>query len=143
MPKAVNKNVRLWLDALRSGEFKQGREHLRVEKGSKFGYCCLGVACVIYQRETDDPVPELLADTLLPQRVADWLGLASTMGKFDSPIYHGNDQANDLTELNDDAKYSFKKIADFIESKPEGLFKVTGTSLPTWQISTDHNVFHS
>ena len=43
----MNKNVkRLWLEALRSGEYKQGRGLLR--DGNK--YCCLGVLCDIYRQ---------------------------------------------------------------------------------------------
>ena len=41
-------NIRKWVDALRSGEFKQARKALRTSDG----FCCLGVACEVYRRET-------------------------------------------------------------------------------------------
>lgn len=34
-------NLKIWVAALRSGEYKQGRERLRYEDE----FCCLGVAC--------------------------------------------------------------------------------------------------
>ena len=43
----MNENAKKWVKALRSGEFEQGTGYLR--KGDKF--CCLGVACAVYQDE--------------------------------------------------------------------------------------------
>lgn len=46
----VNKeNVKKFVDALRSGDFKQGRRALR----SGDSFCCLGVACELYRRATN------------------------------------------------------------------------------------------
>lgn len=39
-----------WVAALRSGEYEQGRNYL---KGAE-GYCCLGVLCDLYAKETGD-----------------------------------------------------------------------------------------
>src|SRR5688500_14463606 len=36
--------MRAWVDALRSGEFRQGKRRLHTDDGR---YCCLGVACVV------------------------------------------------------------------------------------------------
>ena len=41
-------NMSKWLEALRSGEYIQGRDRLRL--GDRF--CCLGVACDLYAKET-------------------------------------------------------------------------------------------
>ncbi len=40
-------NMRLWVAALRSGEFAQGRKRLAQsgDGGATWRYCCLGVAC--------------------------------------------------------------------------------------------------
>jgi hypothetical protein len=39
-----------WIEALRSGKYKQGREYLK-----KDGFhCCLGVACEIYNEHFAD-----------------------------------------------------------------------------------------
>lgn len=36
-----------WTEALRSGEYPQGKRALQVRGDSEEGYCCLGVACEI------------------------------------------------------------------------------------------------
>lgn len=40
-----------WLEALRSGEYKQGKASLRSFKqdpdSKDFAYCCLGIACIV------------------------------------------------------------------------------------------------
>lgn len=78
-------NVNKWLKALRSGEYRQGRGQLRNNKGE---YCCLGVACEVYQKEgpgdleIDDLgyVTSYDGDTgHLPKKVADWLGITKTL----------------------------------------------------------------
>jgi hypothetical protein len=38
----------LWVAALRSGEYPQGRDHLATKRGDgTFAFCCLGVACEV------------------------------------------------------------------------------------------------
>lgn len=37
----------LWIEALRSGKFKQAQGRLKTENG----YCCLGVLCELHRRE--------------------------------------------------------------------------------------------
>ena len=44
----MNENVSKWVAALRSGEYGQARGRLR--EGNRF--CCLGVACDVYMKET-------------------------------------------------------------------------------------------
>lgn len=41
---------KLWIDALRSGEYKQTKGILRRE-GGKGGYCCLGVLCDLHAKQ--------------------------------------------------------------------------------------------
>ena len=48
MKKSVKK---LWLTALRSGEYRQGHDVLRAN--GKF--CCLGVLCDLYRKESGGP----------------------------------------------------------------------------------------
>ena len=43
----INANAAKWLDALRSGKYRQASESLRTNEG----YCCLGVACDVYHQE--------------------------------------------------------------------------------------------
>lgn len=46
----LNENARKWVEALRSGEFTQCSGKLCGYDGSRWCYCCLGVACEIASR---------------------------------------------------------------------------------------------
>ena len=111
----MNDNARKWIEALRSGEYKQGHNALRT--GS--GYCCLGVACEVYRREHLNG-PHWFChyfdhrDDELPKRVQHWLGLSSPRGE--------HPKGPSLITLNDRRRLSFSEIADYIESEPPGLF---------------------
>ncbi len=116
----MNENAKLWVEALRSGEFKQTKKVL-----SKEGeHCCLGVACVLYQDEVGDlDVEEKeffttydACATTLPDKVQTWLGLANNEGLWRQPAIFKNQTS--LTTMND-AGASFEAIADTIEAKPE------------------------
>lgn len=104
----MNQNAKQWVEALRSGNYKQGYGQLR--KQDKF--CCLGVACDIYDKNIWKGLPDKLG--LLPEHVREWLGLSSNEG------YYYNDHY--LTSDNDSLRLGFNKIADIIESEPTGLF---------------------
>lgn len=110
MPKEL---LEKWLAALRSGEYKQGREALRSRDG---GYCCLGVlvAC-----SGDNPP----LDRAYPSR--GWLdGCGVCFFDMD-----GNRRDNQpwLPKLSDlagdanDAGRTFAEIADAIEACAEGI----------------------
>lgn len=77
----IQERVQLLVDALRSEEFKQGREWLRV--GDR--YCCLGVACEVAIRNglevevEGNPGGTFKYDgcpDFLPAAVRDWFGFA-------------------------------------------------------------------
>jgi hypothetical protein len=108
-----------WLEALRSGEYKQGTRRLYI--GER--YCCLGVLCDLHAQEKGkswDLTPEgtprsegraggrfyLGECEVLPLPVTNWAGLTST-----NPILYG---IKSLSEYNDEGE-SFNKIADLIE----------------------------
>lgn len=61
-----------WVDALRSGQYVQGREHLGQKTGveNNFNYCCLGVLCETLK------VPKKI-------EVADWI---STEANWDTGL---------------------------------------------------------
>tara|TARA_R110000744_G_scaffold216854_1_gene335561 strand:- start:156 stop:524 length:369 start_codon:yes stop_codon:yes gene_type:complete len=120
----MNDNMKIVIKALRSGEYEQTKETLQDEKG----YCCLGVMCAVFEKETGRPLARSRASTLLsPSDIAHiegesldaqegvqrWVGLSDSAG-----MSTGN---NSLVRLNDDKGYTFSEIADFIESEPEGL----------------------
>lgn len=103
-----------WVEALRSGRYKQGRGALRMKDDT---YCCLGVLCDLIDPEgwgdvgclPETPIyawsraSEELAYDYLPEDLRDEVGLDE------------EDQSN-LTCMNDDGT-SFGEIADYIEKK--------------------------
>jgi hypothetical protein len=105
---------KLWIEALRSGEYKQTTATLE----NKEGYCCLGVACVVAEKHgvvvSHKPNEKLLGGNLNDQTsVMEWLGLYSGEGD--------NSTGVSLVQMNDDGT-TFNDIADFIENNPNGLF---------------------
>lgn len=126
----MNENTQALVDALRSGNYRQGQGQLRrklVQADAQFDeYCCLGVACDISgvgswqpQPESQDYVyemPDGTGDSIyLPRAVSDWLGWAE-----DGAI-RVNDSIRSpgtLASLNDDGK-SFLDIAQAIEDNAE------------------------
>ena len=85
----LNSNVQTWLNALRSGDYQQTRHTLH----NASGYCCLGVACNIYQTteqpwesHTDDNhyVTYTMAkeSERLPQFIQNKLNLNTSTGEF-------------------------------------------------------------
>lgn len=114
-------NQKKWVEALRSGEFKQ-TEGALCARGR---HCCLGVGCELAIRSgvtinRDDRQTRVAFDNfedVLPDQVIKFLGLKSDDGHF---IAAGHIHKT-LAAIND-AGTSFLEIADIIESEPEGLF---------------------
>lgn len=114
----LNENAKKWVNALRSGKYKQGKHALRNLNDE---YCCLGVACDLAVKEGVIPKEEKTSCVfvyggstgLLPVSVKNWLNLTNDAGMFDEGV---------LIVLNDDDGLSFNQIADIIESEPKGLF---------------------
>lgn len=110
-----------WLDALRSGEFKQATASLRTHDNR---YCCLGVLCELALRDgvvrredgkrwsiyiaTGDVVSH--SDSNLPGVVQDWAGL----DEADPELSYG-DTSQMASEWNDFEHKTFAEIADMIE----------------------------
>lgn len=97
-----------WVEALRSGEYKQGRKALR-DKGNC--WCCLGVLCDVSGMghwiedkyfDWDYAVGDQMRCDFLPPALGDKVGLDSVA-------------QTQLTRLNDEAGMSFPEIADYIE----------------------------
>lgn len=122
-----------WLEALRSGEYQQGRERLK-SPDSNPRYCCLGVLCDLAVKEGvarwDDSVvidEHVAIDAAgrrawaeLPFGVAVWAGVVDSGGDpdgnpwVDDPAHDG--ERNTLASLNDSG-VSFREIADIIEAQ--------------------------
>lgn len=115
---ALNKNAKAWVRALRSGKYKKGKCTLRPTTNT---YCCLGVACDLYAKAHKAKEPgylEVAYLEALPNKVRKWLGLSDPEGEF----VDEKGETEHLSNLNDNTNYSFKDIADVIESRPKGLF---------------------
>ena len=121
-PEQQAQRRRLWVEALRSGEYAQIAGGLR--RGDE--YCCLGVACEISDLGEWEPYPDspdaafafMGMGSHLPLAVCDWLGLLNEFGSFENS--DEPDTADGLMAMNDTGT-SFAEIADLIESAAEGL----------------------
>ena len=102
-----------WIEALRSGEYKQGHNALRHQREDEMvEHCCLGVLCDLVrpddwtQRDTfDTPNWGKVRWNLLPH-----IPEAGISGHPDGDGLY----AQKLSQMNDD-HYTFGKIADFLE----------------------------
>jgi hypothetical protein len=119
---------RLWVEALRSGEYAQGRNYLAEMWAGNWRYCCLGVLCEV---ATEQGVPVTVVtrpgsqlktysenSTIPPTSVAQWAWAEET--RYPAlRIPHVDEDGvmafRDFTELNDDMGLSFEQIADLIE----------------------------
>lgn len=111
-------NQQRWLDALRSGEYEQGRDRLCIDNR----YCCLGVAAELFQTSrteiTVDPRHNIKSydgdHFFAPSYVIAALGLRTNTGSaFKSGV--------GLAGLNDRG-VSFSEIAAHIEADPSNYF---------------------
>jgi len=109
--------------ALRSGEYEQARGALRNEEG----YCCLGVACDIYLKETGEgkwrydgerhfpytfatnPNLEHGEVSVMPKKVQEFFEF-----KHNNPSYSNRS----LAGLND-GDFTFEEIADLLEMEDD------------------------
>lgn len=119
--------IQLWVDALRSGEYRQARGALRrLVPGEEtdsdlYGYCCLGVACEI-ARKTESSISINYGQwTALPGEVAKWYGLdAADPWIGEAPCcddHQGDMKKVSASEANDNLKWSFDRIAFEVEKK--------------------------
>jgi len=121
-----------WVNALRSGKYEQGKEKLR----SVSGYCCLGVLCDLYAKETNtewefrgneetnlQPMDYWYYEgesEFLPESVMDWAGLS-----LNCPVVKVDVEEDDedpwfyregLADLNDSG-YTFNDLSKLIEEQ--------------------------
>lgn len=119
--------IELWVDALRSGGYKQGQKALHTTINKEDRFCCLGVACDLYLKNVGKiDVRKTNAGTylydgesgFLPDKVKHWLNLATPTGLL-------NDVPEDsLAKLNDNGA-NFQQIANIIE---QGKVKMKGAA---------------
>jgi len=117
--------AKMWVDALESGQYEQGKEYLC----AKDQYCCLGVLCELYIKQTGNDIrgPGVYDDCVkydneacvLPQCVIDWAGIG--IGKDVALPFYGNanaaflvnEQEIFLTSWNDGEERYFGKDGTF------------------------------
>lgn len=118
-------NISKWITALRSGDYEQGCGCLVASSNGDNRYCCLGVACKLYQNEIgglveksklslsqDATLTSFNADcNYLPNIVSEWFGFDSVDPRVE---YRGFIES--LSQLNDKGK-TFTEIADLIEQE--------------------------
>lgn len=95
-----------WIDALRSGKYKQGKSYLKTKDGK---YCCLGVLC------------EIVGVPHTPDGRGFKFYFEDANRSSDALPHPGfcglkPEAQNDLTFMNDEENKSFNEIADWIEA---------------------------
>jgi len=121
----------VWVEALRSGGYTQGKYTLKTNPDTPT-HCCLGVLCEIYQQQNPTNPLECTASSItkdlgngayehldavsfnsefevLPIRVQEWAGLGSAEG-----LLIINDCRTSLAQQNDKGA-SFAELADLIK----------------------------
>lgn len=104
----------LWLTALRSGKYRQGRGHLKMAAtsgGAKHEYCCLGVACQVFASNNKSL-------KWSPNCGGMFFFLDSSINLSDKILsFLGLSPANQstLVDLNDGKGKSLNEIANYIE----------------------------
>lgn len=115
-----------WVAALRSGDYKQARDALRIVDNEKnYSYCCLGVLCDIMPDVEWSPVnghsylyyakfsSGHTSSAYIPRPEAAKLGLEKKIIDTTRQTTHAID--NILMGMNDQGK-TFAEIADYIEA---------------------------
>jgi hypothetical protein len=118
--KKLTKSQQKWVDALRSGNYKQGWNYLR--QGDR--YCCLGVGCEVLELKRGEVKGGACyaygADrgdvSLSPIELREELKIDGS-GSFKTAVIKKGIEHLTLTALNDSGNFTFLQIADIIEEK--------------------------
>lgn len=126
---SVNKeHMCLWIEALRSGKYTQGRELLtQISPQGVETNCCLGVACKVaianglslaVQEFYDDSFRAAVVEyerkeDVLPAQVVEWLGLEP--GDTNPTVFTEVNGLVLVAKLNDAEHWTFDQIADALE----------------------------
>lgn len=117
----MNKEIKaLWIEALESGQYQQGRGMLRNEKGE---YCCLGVLCELAVQEgVIDTSREYASQNgnsyteydgswhTISDKVREWSGFGwNAEGGYAIP-----GDVNHVISMNDEEDASFDDIAEWL-----------------------------
>lgn len=105
-------NRREWVEALRSGDYKQGQGNLFASKDDREEYCCLGVACSILGYKKQDIVNRSFLDSPYIENYED---SSKFVEKPSEKFGLRQFQIEALAHLNDNG-VPFTDIAEVIES---------------------------
>lgn len=129
LTKEQVENRRRWVEALRSGEYKQTTGWLKREFPEEDGgarYCCLGVVCDIlplghWELDAQEVNRYWIggrwddySSTVMPVLVMEALGFGSRAGELEISYLYDELREVSLTKLNDDG-LTFEQIADVID----------------------------
>ena len=111
--------AKLWVDALKSGKYKKGKNKLN---NSNKTFCCLGVLCELaiangieLEKIVNDDIKSIKYDDstiYLPLKVIGWAGMRSKSGIID--------KSQSLVLLND-MNGTFNEVIEAIEANVEKL----------------------
>ena len=114
--KAYEARLQKWLTALRSGEYKQCTGQLYSNYGNTDSYCCLGVACEVFNHNSPVKVKRkgfaygrMRINSYIPTKVAKWLGMTI-------------DGQYRCVKMNDNDRKLFKQIATIVENNKSKYF---------------------
>lgn len=114
-----------WLEALESGKYEQHIGSLGKIYDNKKSFCCLGVACKIFQNKFNLKIRYDIMDRIIFNNET-----ACLAGELDDlrrllKLKSGNgkiDEESCLAQMNDAGK-SFEEIAAFIRKNPHVVFE--------------------
>jgi hypothetical protein len=102
--KVMPTAIKLLIEALRSGKYKQTTKCLQ----DKDGYCCLGVAVKISGLTVKKHL-NIILGAVLPENVKEFYNFKTDSGESSKSTDHC------LMNLNDNEGWSFDDIADYLE----------------------------
>ena len=110
----MNKDIaQKWIDALRSGDYKQGANYLKRSIGELKIHCCLGVLCELYNESNEKLDEKYIWDSpsieihvfdgssgALPSKVMNWAEIRTEDGSIgDITLTRENDLGKPFTEI--------------------------------------------
>jgi hypothetical protein len=123
----------MWANALESGEFKQAKSAMKIVYDWENGeteYCCLGVLCELYDRETGmgvsgwrDEGERVLGGknysyfggrSMMPDVVVQWAGLDNGNPVLRKTYVGGEEEEDRAVTLNDSFGLTFPEIAALV-----------------------------
>jgi len=116
-----DKDIKIWVENLRSGEYAQGTRYLCTTKVGVDRFCCLGVACDVLLDDTWTEGNHPYNWSIGPLLCNDRINSSSSMPglKHLNKIGLDYETASHLATMNDTGS-DFKEIADWIEKNLEG-----------------------